>query len=254
MKSSMRKLLTFLFAALLFQVTPALAWVGGPWGNNSHEGDAADGVYSAVLQMRNGLGIARWSQLSGIPEVSRYSESVVWYRGAVYFGVTYGLVDTVTKKVTGMTEGEITGVQNDANGVKGNGPLGFCNTEWSGKVRNVKRAYYFTAKGSAAFYGDYSDEFLPSTTIEETRTDTGPPDPNTGLPIFTTTTVTTTTIPGSGGPNAAFPDFRTQTKVFVWGNRTSPVGLPYPTATGLSRAGVGFDIGAAGGGGGGGGG
>lgn len=242
----MRKLLAFLFTALVLQATPALALVGGPWDNNSHEGNS-DGIFSATLILKGGIGLARWSQLADIPEIGRYSESVVWYKGAVYFGSCYGNVDMQSKKVTGITEGEINAPR--ALGSRAAGPLGFCNTQWTGKVKDIRHSLSFSAKGDAAFFGDYSSEFLPETVIEITDTDVTI-DPNTGQATNTTVTTTTQTIPGASGPNAAFPKFRTRTSVLVFGSRTSTVGQFYPGAIG-SRVGVGFDsAGAAGGGGG----
>ncbi|MGK0187024.1 MAG: hypothetical protein ACI9R3_002809 [Verrucomicrobiales bacterium] len=246
----MRKLFAFVLTAVVLQATPALALVGGPWDNNSHEGNS-DGVYSATMILKGGVGLVSWSQINSIgPEISRYAESVVWYKGAVYFGTTFARVDVQARKVTGITNGEV-GVSGITGASPAAGAVHFCTTQWRGKVRDLSNSVYFTAKGSASFFGDYSDEYLPSTVIE-VQDNIQVVDAN-GIPIQTTVTTTTTTIPGAGGPNAAFPAYRNRTSVLVFGSRTSSIGIGYPSATGLSRTGFGGDAAAAGGGGGGGG-
>ena len=234
---------------MVFQAAPSFALVGGPWDNNSYEGNN-EGIYTAIMTMRNGSGIARFG-VSGAedPTISRFSESVVFYRGIVYLGSTFGHVDSLTKTVTAVTEGQTLSVA-------GGGPTQFCNTSWSGKIKNTRRSNYFTAKGEASFFGSFADEFLPASEIEKTETANGPVDPVTQTPIFTIVTVTTTTIPGVTGPNAAFPEIRTRTRVMVFGSRTSSITPGYPSATALPRTGVGADaisIGLGGGGAGGGG-
>ncbi|MCB1095458.1 MAG: hypothetical protein KDN22_07740 [Verrucomicrobiae bacterium] len=244
----MRKLLAFALTAVVLQATPALALVGGPWDNNSHEGNS-DGIFSATLILKGGVGLASWGQLSSLPEISRYAESVVWYKGAVYFGTTTARVDVQARKVTGITSGEV-----QTSGLTGATPsagaVGFCTTAWRGKVKDVSNSLTFVAKGDASFFGDYTDEFLPSTTIETTDTDVTI-DPNTGQATQTIVTTTTQTIPGAGGPNSAFPGYRNRTSVLVFGSRVSTIGQGYPNAT-TSRVGFGSDAAAAAGGGGGG--
>ena len=122
-------------------------------------------------------------------------------------------------------------------------------------MREVTHSLSFTAKGDAVFFGDYSNQYLPSTTIEKTDTDVTI-DPNTGQATQTVVTTTTQTIPGAGGPNAAFPEYRTRTSVLVFGSRTSTVGGSFPNAAGSARIGFAGDsaragTAAAGGGGGG---
>lgn len=246
----MRKLLAFALTAVVLQATPALALVGGPWDNNSHEGNS-DGIFSATMILKGGVGLASWSQVSSLPEISRYAESVVWYKGAVYFGTTTARVDVQARKVTGITNGEVS-----FSGISGAspsaGPVAFCTSSWRGKVKDVSNSLNFSAKGDVSFFGDYTDEFLPSTVIETTDTDVTI-DPNTGQATQTVVTTTTQTIPGAGGPNAAFPRYRNRTSVLVYGSRVSTVGQIYPGAT-TSRAGFGTDAFAAAAGGGGGGG
>lgn len=244
----MRKLLAFVLTAVVLQATPALALVGGPWDNNTHDGNS-DGVFSASMILKGGVGLASWTQVSSLPEISRYAESVVWYKGAVYFGTTLARVDLQARKVTGVTNGEV-GFSGISGASPSAGAVAFCTTQWRGKVKDISNSISFSAKGDASFFGDYTDEFLPSTVIEVQETDTEI-DPATGLATKTTTTTTTTTIPGAGGPNAAFPRYRNRTSVLVYGSRVSTVGQLYPGAT-TSRTGFGTDAFAAAGGGGGG--
>ncbi|MDA0812368.1 MAG: hypothetical protein O3C21_08290 [Verrucomicrobia bacterium] len=246
----MRKLFAFVLTAVVLQATPALALVGGPWGNNSHE-ENSDGIFSATMILKGGVGLASWSQVSSLPEISRFAESVVWYKGAVYFGTTLARVDVQARSVTGVTNGEVA-TSGITLATPSAGPVAFCTTSWRGKVKDTSNSLSFSAKGDASFFGDYTDEFLPSTVIETTDTAVTI-DPISGQATKTVVTTTTQTIPGAGGPNAAFPRYKNRTSVLVYGSRVSTVGQIYPNAT-TSRTGFGVDAFAAAGGGGGGGG
>lgn len=112
-----------IFAALV--LVPSMqtqAWVGGPWGNDSYQSNGDDGIYEAVGTMVDGTAMYRWavqneeaggdlysdtglaapgatSNVSFGGLVGAYSTHVVWYRGLIYYGRCFGLVNSHMNKV-----------------------------------------------------------------------------------------------------------------------------------------------------------
>jgi hypothetical protein len=183
----MRKVLGFLAIAFALQMGSAFAIVGGPWDNNTYDGNTG-GTYTGVIVMDNGSGIIRWSE-GEEAQLSVLSESAIWYKGVVYFGTCFAVVDWVRKKFNGITSGrslEIAG-----------GPIFACSTDFKGKITQTQHAVRFQGGGRAVFYGEAGN----------TQTTTISPD---GL------TVTITR-----GGNDLIQTFRNKIRFRMYGSRTS---------------------------------
>lgn len=147
------------FISVFFQAAPVMAWVGGPYGNNTHDGFQG-GVFQAMMTMKNGSGMLRFS--TGLePLVSPFAQSVVFHKGLGYFGECFGMVDFPSKKVSGATNGltqllPVTATPTTGTGVPqvfSNGNVQkVCNTTWNGKITSSAPAVRFRAKGWAYFF------------------------------------------------------------------------------------------------------
>ena len=111
----MRSTLISLFS-LVALTANSLALTGGPWDDNSNTANGGQGTYQAIIQMRNGSGIARFTEGSGLAgtsgaQVSPFNSSQIFFRGIIYVGVTFAVLDQNEKTVTGMTNGTSGGFQ-----------------------------------------------------------------------------------------------------------------------------------------------
>jgi len=177
----MRSTLISLFS-LVALTTNSLAISGGPWGDNV-TGNGGIGTYQAIIQIRNGSGIARFTEGRNA-QVSPFNSSQIFFRGIVYVGTTFAVIDTNEKRVTGMTTGNSGGFQSSATGGDGDGGdnnftisfgnnqqdagnstsasassssggvVGNCNTSWNGQVTDTAPILEFEAEGEAYFFGD----------------------------------------------------------------------------------------------------
>ena len=177
------------FLSVLFQSTSAMAWVGGPYSNNTHDGKSG-GVFQGTITMKNGSGMFRFATGSE-PFISPNASSVVIHQGLVFYGDCFGMVDFTAKRVSGITNGSTTlGGSVTPVGVPSfpfsNGNDAFtCNTEWSGKISRTAPGVTFKAKGYAyVFDSNYQNNTSTTTTTEYAPVD---------LPNDTGTVTTTVT-------------------------------------------------------------
>ncbi|MCB1231537.1 MAG: hypothetical protein KDN19_14805 [Verrucomicrobiae bacterium] len=132
-----------IFAALIlmpaFQVQ---AWTGGPWSNDSYQANGDDGVYEAVGTFTDGTAMYRWAVYNEAPGlnsmqggqangaltsnvqfgslVGAQNPHVIWYRGIVYYGRCFGIVNSNMKlvMVTGnASDTGLNGSDGQMNGV-----------------------------------------------------------------------------------------------------------------------------------------
>ena len=105
----MKKILTLITSALVISGSSAFAWVGGPWSNNSYS-QTTTGTYQAVMNMTNGVGLARFSD-DTTSAFSQVNSSVIFHQGTVYVGQCFGTAD----RTSGEGSGSVIGVINAAS-------------------------------------------------------------------------------------------------------------------------------------------
>ncbi len=188
--------------SLVALMTNSLALSGGPWGDNTTGSNGGQGTYQAIIQMRNGSGIARFTEASGGQgsgaQVSVFNSSQIFYRGIIYVGTCFAVVDTNKKRVTGMTNGSSSGFQSasgatDANSFNVNvsigetsgnstaaastsasgGVVGNANTNWNGQVTDTSPILEFEAEGEAYFFGDLDSQQIQTVDIQNNATVNG---------------------------------------------------------------------------------
>ncbi len=194
----MRKAITLVSTLLTLGAHSAFAHVGGPFSFNDHNGNQA-GTYQAVLTMRNGNGMCRFSE-GPEAQISPFNTSIVFYRGVVYAGTCFGIVDKDQKYVQGTTNGRtnvatssssnaldglsangfgaifVSGVDtNQTNTVQGVSSgnaqnIATCNTNWTGDVTDTAPIIEFKAEGVAYFYGELDASAVITSEIANTRT------------------------------------------------------------------------------------
>ncbi|MFK5920597.1 MAG: hypothetical protein QM496_00340 [Verrucomicrobiota bacterium] len=123
----MKKAFAVFTAIILMPSLNAHAWVGGPWSGNNSSQSGDDGIYEAVATMTNGTGLYRWavrnnsiSSTSNQSTVSSptapqssnvlfgggilgaQSSNVWYYRGVVYYGPVFGVVNSAMGIVTAV--------------------------------------------------------------------------------------------------------------------------------------------------------
>lgn len=189
-----------IFAALIlmpsFQVQ---AWIGGPWSNDSYQTNGDDGVYEAIGSMTDGTAMYRWAvnnnnaggtamvggqangaltsnvQFGGL--VGAQNPHVIWYRGIVYYGRCFGIVNSNMKSVictgnasdTGLNGagGQMNGVNLSAGAVTNlevenqNGGATVvpvrkrvANSTWKGKINASYPNKRFHGHGTVNFVGE----------------------------------------------------------------------------------------------------
>lgn len=118
----MKKFFAIFTAVVLLPVSQTMAWVGGPFSNNSSLPGGDDGVYEAIATMTNGVGMYRFgvrnngtsSQAFGgnaaggggavasTPSnvqfnaglLNAFSSNVWFYKGVTYYGTTFGMANS----------------------------------------------------------------------------------------------------------------------------------------------------------------
>ncbi len=204
---------TIAFLAMGFHAAPVMAHVGGPYSNNTHDGFQG-GVFQGMMTMKNGSGMFRFS--AGLePIISPFAQSVVFHQGFIYYGDCFGMLDFVSKKISGMTNGMTAPpgatTTNGTPNFISNGQANYvCNTVWNGKITSTAPSVRFKAKGFA-YIIDATYEHQITTTIDTTPPPIELPD---GTAIVTTKTETIT----ESGP---IPTQRI--KIRVSGGRLSPI-------------------------------
>lgn len=182
--------------ALAFQSVPAMAWVGGPYSNNTTDGKSG-GVFQGTMTFKNGSGSFKFAT-GAEPFISPQASSVVMHEGLVYYGDAFGTADFESKTITCITNGNtnigvVTPVTSLFNATVtitssetpigtpsfpfGNGSdNGVCNTQFAGKINKTAPGTTFKGKGWAYVFS--ADEF----DVKDTSTSTGPASDY--LPIF----------------------------------------------------------------------
>jgi hypothetical protein len=199
----MRKIVTVVLTIFALQTNALYAWVGGPWSNNSSSGDVS-GTYQGIIMMNNGSGMFRFAE-GPEAQLSVFNVSSIFYKGIVYFGTCFAIVDTIARQVTGQTVGSsrgLTGASNNADpaatggniiigpvdpgdpatepaanasssaGIAGvfGGVVGNCTTSWHGKITQTAPVIEFRADGQMFLYGDLDQQAISSTRVTNTRT------------------------------------------------------------------------------------
>lgn len=124
-------------AVALMPTFQVQAWIGGPWSNNSFQENGDDGIYEAVGSLTDGTAMYRWAvhnenpggqpmvggqanaaltsnvQFGGL--IGSQNPHVIWYRGLVYYGRCFGLVNSDMKTVLVTGNASTTGL-NGNNG------------------------------------------------------------------------------------------------------------------------------------------
>ncbi len=201
-----------IFAALILMPTfQVQAWLGGPWSNNTYNtGD--DGVYEAIGSMTDGTAMYRWAvnnenaggaamtgaaangattsnvQFGGL--VGAANPHVIWYRGIVYYGRCFGMVNSYMGKVMMTGNASTSGLSsedNPVNGVELNSGVqdvpaisdtvvlpdtkSVANSTWEGKITSKFPVKAFHGYGTVSFVGAPSLDLLTVTVANITVED-----------------------------------------------------------------------------------
>jgi hypothetical protein len=194
------KQITALLTIFAMFASPALAWTGGPYGNNTYDGFDG-GIFQYTFRGNNVSGLARFSQNTAAAYNSEFGDSVTYYNGITYYGESYGFVDFVSGFVDGIINGTAAGtdLNNPAsvlrtatgtswgvfNGVRygtGNplfGPFSpggpeatfmVANATWTGVLTRRKPVPRFTGSGEMTFFGEGESD---DTSFDRTLVSTG---------------------------------------------------------------------------------
>ncbi len=219
----MKKFLPLIATCLTLSGVPAHAIVGGPWDNNNFN-QVNQGTYQATMVMRNGLGMARFTDNMDAAQFSLVNQSVVFYQGIVYLGGAFGNVDWVNYEVNGITNGDTVNNFVDSGTARN---IDVCNTTWQCRITEHAPIMRFAGSGVANFFG-------PLTTFDRQTTTT------TTIIQGNTTTVIDTTVVDVGGESDRFKSVGKEVKLHVYGSQISTQTLiQLATATGSGAGGVG---------------
>ena len=248
----MKKFGAYLSLLGLISQATALAWVGGPYSNNTYDGFDG-GVFKGTIRGSSTPGIFSFSQ-GDEALVSPFGDSIVYNKGMAYYGECYGFVDFDSKKVSGVTNGANAGgnlndpnsspqfrnvfgqgfgvvngasggaYTNTASGATGaaGSNVGTANSSWNGKITKSKQTMRFSAKGEMTLFGS-STEVTEFNRVNSTGVFNNPTfDPDTGLNLIGTGNPagTGTTNRISGAVNN-FPNIQAKIRIRVYGSRTS---------------------------------
>jgi len=249
----MKKFGAYLSLIGLFSQATALAWVGGPYSNNTYDG-LDGGIFGGTIRGSATSGIFKFSQ-GGEAYVSPFGDSIVYHRGMAYYGECYGFVDFDSKTVSGVTNGNNNGTTTDPNnraaytnlytnsgggsfGVQNGTPtagstVAAANSAWNGKITRSKQTVRFRAKGEMSFFGNATEV---TTVINVTSTgdfqDPRRDVPNPAIVGDVSTGLNLTGVgnpPGSGtttrvdGLTNNYPNITEKVKIKVYGSRTRVV-------------------------------
>jgi hypothetical protein len=254
----MKKFGAYLSLIGLFSQATALAWVGGPYSNNTYDGFDG-GIFGGTIRGSACSGIFKFSQ-GNEAYVSPFGDSIVYHKGMAYYGECYGFVDFDSKTVSGVTNGSNNGSNlNDPNaspqfrnlygngfgvqngtgaGIAGTNNFGgagsdtaVANSYWNGKITKSKQTMRFRAKGEMTFFGN-ATEVTEYNRVTSTGDFEDPRfDADTGLNL-----IGTGNPPGSGtsfrvsGAQNNYPNITATIKIRVYGSRTSVGPFVGPTA------------------------
>lgn len=261
----MKKIGAILSLVGLLSQSSAFAWIGGPYSENTYDGNAG-GIFSGTIRGRNLTGLFKFAQ-DDQPYVSTFGDSVVYHKGMTYYGECYGQIDFNSSLVSGITNGSNNGTNaNDPNqssyyrnvsgqgyGVQngtgtgnvttngtapafGSDSVANANSHWSGRVENKKFAMRFTAKGEMAFFGYASEMTITIDTVstgdlQTPRGDNG--DGGTGLNSNPTANNARFGFTGTGSvvqtvsATNNYPDVQDKVNIKVYGSRTA-TSVTYP--------------------------
>lgn len=255
----MKKSFAVFCALVLMPGLNAHAWVGGPWSNNNSLESGDDGIYEAVATMTNGSGLYRWAVRNNSVQASatastanavtpqasnvmfggmlRSQSANVWYyRGIVYYGPAFGIVNSgmgiVSVVANATTDGLFSG--NTINNVNIAGPtpgnigvptavgttgannastgnIGYANSSFRAKIDSKAPVKRFSGTGVISFNGVPDSSAL---VIEFTDIVAGG-----------TTTVTHTTS-STGGESGDFSQVGAKRNFKVMGTQVSIQVLP----------------------------
>jgi len=225
------KQLTALVLILSMLVSPALAWKGGPYSNNTVDG-LDGGIFQYSFRGNRVSGLARFSQNTSSSYNSEFGDSVLYYNGITYYGESYGYVDFFTDVVDGIVNAAAAGtdLNNPAavlrtstgtswpvfNGVRygaGNPLFGaytpggpeasymVANASWQGFITRRAPIVRFLGEGEITFFGEgeSTDESVDRTLIS--TGDFGPPNSTAGLPPANGSTRNYVTVPSDSFKN-----------------------------------------------------
>lgn len=226
------KQLTAFITILSILISPALAWKGGPYSNNTLDGFDG-GIFQYSYRGTKVSGMARFTQNTSSSYNSEFGDSVTYYNGITYYGESYGFVDFISGVVDGVVNGTAAGtdLNNPAavlrstngtswgvfNGVRygtGNplfggftpgGPAGtymVANATWSGRLTTDHPVPRFSGTGEITFFGegDSNSGVSFDTTLVSTG-DFAPPRIDAGSPPANGTTRNFTTVPSDSFKN-----------------------------------------------------
>lgn len=249
----MKKIGAILSLVGLLSQSSALAWVGGPYSNNTYDGQTS-GTFGGTIRGTKTSGIFKFSQ-DIQPYVSPFGDSIVYHKGLAYYGECYGQVDFDSSSVSGITNGANNGINgSDPNqsgfyrsvfgtgfGVQNgsdagnattnqfgnvNGPS-TANSYWNGKVTNKKFAVRFQAKGEISFFGNATEVNVTIDTVSTGDLQDPRVGGETGLNSNPTAAGGRYNFPGTGSTSQTvtstnnFPDVSDTVKIKVYGSRTS---------------------------------
>lgn len=177
----MKTLFSLIATIVVLSASPASALVGGPWGGNNFNQNNS-GVYQATMYITNGVGMARWAD-STAPmfwgesdtlndPLPNFNQSVIFFRGAVYVGRCFGMVDWVNGEVNAVTNGDTIG--NFADSGSGRS-IDIANTYFTAKITEEAPIMRFSGKGQANFFGaldTFESSRVTTTTIIEGDSET----------------------------------------------------------------------------------
>jgi hypothetical protein len=204
---------------VLLQGSPALAHVGGPYSNNTHDG-LQGGVFQGTFRMKNGSGVFRFS--TGVdPFLSPVANCVVFHQGIVYAGDCFGTVDYVSKTVSGITNGAAGGTGAQVNptvfptggGGISQGQVNYVfNSEWSGKITKTAPSVRFKIKGWGYVFNP-GNVSVTNTFTSQDWVQVLPGDPPVTVVFHTDTTTSETTQ----------PKITSRVKIRGFGGRITPI-------------------------------
>ncbi|MGI9240245.1 MAG: hypothetical protein ACR2RV_05560 [Verrucomicrobiales bacterium] len=207
----MKRIFALIAIALGFQGINAQAIIGGPWDYDNYSTNN-QGTFSATMNMKNGLGLARWteSQRAFFTDATTNDQSVIYYGGIVYVGRVFASIDYQTDTVFGVTNGDSTTAVADSS--SGNN-IGICNTSWTCNFGDEKPVLRFSGSGEATFYGALDVSEIETTTI-----------------IVEGDTETEITIDSEGGEATEWREFGVNVPIRVFGAQISVIATFVDTA------------------------
>ncbi len=118
--------LPLILLASFWATSSSMAWVGGPFSNNSPLRTGTDGTYKLSVTGKNLSGVARFTSSSVGDGASSFT---IFHEGLVATGRTNAFIDHERKKVFGVFDGSaLTG-------------------EWDARIKSTGRSFLFEGRG-----------------------------------------------------------------------------------------------------------